>query len=102
MPPLIRFILKWTLVGVVAGLAFMGAIVLFDVGEVGTRLAHSSNAGLATFIMAASFAVTFAQLSVFLAVTLRDDFGGKGSGNSRLERWKAGGSAEIDQDRPLP
>jgi hypothetical protein len=103
MPPLIRFLLKWTAIGALAGWLMMAALILFDVGGIGGLLARSSNLALALFIMAMSFAVTFSQVTVLAAVLLRSDFGGTGgTGNARLDRWKAGHSAELDRDQPLP
>jgi hypothetical protein len=53
-------------------------------------------------VLAISFGVSFAQVTVLAAVLLRSDFGGTGEANDRLARWKAGGSAELEgDDAPL-
>ncbi len=100
-PPLIRFVARWSLTGAALGVGFAALLVLTDTGGIGGLLYRSSNAALAFFIMAMSFAVTFSQVTLLLAVALRSDFGGTGSGNDRLDRWRAGESAELDDDRPL-
>jgi O-antigen ligase len=101
-PPLIRFVARWSLTGAAIGVGFAAALVLTDAGGIGGLLWRSSSAGIAFFIMAVSFAVTFSQITLLLAVALRSDFGGDGSSNDRLTRWKSGQSAELDDDSPLP
>ena len=98
MPPLIRFVVKWIVVGVGAGWAFAAALLLADVGGMGSLVWRSSSPGAVLFILGLSFGITSAQITLLAAVLLRSDFGGKGpAGLSRLERWKAGYSAEIDR-----
>lgn len=101
MPPLIRFVLKWTLIGVLAGWAFLALFLWLDIGGVGSLVWHSPSSMVALYVLAVSFAVTSGPVVLAAAVLLRKDFGGAGgSGNTRLERWKSGRSAEIDPDRP--
>jgi hypothetical protein len=102
-PPLIRFVAKWSLIGAAIGIGFATLLVLTDAGGIGGLLFRSSSALLVFVILAMSFAVTFSQITLLLAVALRSDFGGDGASNDRLARWKAGESAELgDDDRPLP
>lgn len=101
-PPLIRFVAKWSLIGAAIGIGFAAALVVTDAGGIGGLIYRSSSAGIAFFVMALSFAVTFSQITLLLAVALRSDFGVDGPANDRLERWRAGASAELDDDRPLP
>ena len=97
MPPLIQFLLKWSLVGMAAGWLFVGLLLLADLGGVWSLLGRSENPFLWVFVLGFSFGISFAQVTVLAAVLLRDDFGGRGhSGSDRLERWKAGGSARLD------
>lgn len=99
MPPLIRFVIKWTGIGIGMGWAFLAALLLLDVGGIGGLLWRSSSPGTVIFIMALSFGITAAQITLMAAVLLRSDFGGDGpAGMSRLERWKAGHSAEVDHE----
>lgn len=99
MPPLIRFLLKWSLIGMAAGWLFVGLLIYADLGGVKTLLAKAENPFLWVFVLGFSFGISFAQVTVLAAVLLRDDFGGRGpSGNDRLERWKSGGSARLDAD----
>ena len=100
MPPLIKFLLNWTAVGIGAGWLFLAALLLTDTGGMGGLIARADDPATALVILALSFGITFAQITLLTAVLLRDDFGGDGNGGTRLERWKAGHSAEIDRDRP--
>lgn len=101
MPPLIRFILKWSLIGMAAGWLFTGLLILADTGGLLGLLGRADSPVLAVFVMGFSFSISFAQVTVLAAVLLRSDFGGRGpSGNDRLARWKAGGSGELDADEP--
>lgn len=97
MPPLIRFLLKWSLIGMAAGWVFVGMLLAADLGGIRSLLGKAESPLLWVFILGFSFGISFAQVTVLAAVLLRDDFGGRGhSGNDRLERWKAGGSARLD------
>jgi hypothetical protein len=103
MPPLIRFLIKWSLIGFAAGGAFAVALLAVDVSGIGGMWLRSEQPVLWLLVFALSFGVSFAQITVLAAVLLRSDFGGKGESNDRLARWKAGGSAELDhEDAPLP
>ncbi len=102
MTPLIRFLLKWSFIGMAAGWAFAVLLLVSDVGGLGGMWLRAEQKALWLLILAVSFGVSFAQVTVLAAVLLRSDFGGRGGGgNDRLARWKAGGSAEIDRDAPL-
>ncbi len=103
MPPLIRFLLKWSLIGMAAGAAFAALLLAANLGGLGGMWLRSEQPVLWFLVLALSFGVSFAQVTVLAAVLLRSDFGGKGDGvNDRLARWKAGGSAELQRDEPLP
>ena len=104
MPPLIRFLLKWSFIGMAAGWAFAGLVLAANVGGLGAMWWRSEQPVLWLLIFALSFGISFGQVTVLAAVLLRSDFGGTGQeGSGRLARWKAGGSAELDpDDAPLP
>jgi len=102
LPPLVKFVIKWNAIGIGLGWLVLAALLVLDVGGIGSMVRHQRDGFIAVFILALSFAVTSGQLAVTAAVLLRKDFGGTGSGNTRLERWRAGGSAELDEDRPRP
>lgn len=106
MPKLVVFIVKWTAIGVAGGLAALALVLALNIGQLATLTFHSASPWTVLYILANSFAVTGATLSVGIAVWVRDDFGGEGEPrNERLERWKAGETAVIrpeDEDRPLP
>jgi hypothetical protein len=102
MPPLIRFLLKWSLIGMAAGWAFAALLLAADVGGLGGMWWRAEDRVLWLVVLAVSFGVSFAQVTVLAAVLLRSDFGGKGDGgNDRLARWKAGYSGELERDEPL-
>ena len=103
MPPLIRFLLKWSLIGFAAGAGFAVLLLVANVSGIGGMWLRSEQPVLWLLIFALSFGVSFGQVTVLAAVLLRSDFGGKGEdSNDRLARWKAGGSAEVERDVPLP
>jgi hypothetical protein len=106
MPPLIVFLAKWTGIGIAAGLVALALFLALDVGGVASVLWRSQSPWTAIYVLAVSFACTGGSVSMAAAVLLRSDFGGTGGGgNSRLDRWRAGHSAELpedDDDRPLP
>lgn len=102
MTPLIRFLVKWSLIGVAAGCAFAALLLATDLGGLGGLWLRSDQRVLWFVVLALSFGVSFAQVTVLAAVLLRSDFGGTGQdGSDRLARWKAGGSAELERDEPL-
>ena len=102
MAPLIRFLLKWSLIGMAAGWAFAGLLLAANLGGIGGMWLRSEQPVLWLVVFAVSFGVSFAQVTVLAAVLLRSDFGGRDDGgNDRLARWKAGGSAEVERDEPL-
>lgn len=101
MTPLIRFLLKWSLIGVAAGWVFVALFLVTDTGGMGSLWLRSESRLVTLFVLGLSFGVTFAQVTVLAAVLLRSDFGGEEAPPDRLARWKAGGSAEIDRDVPL-
>lgn len=102
MTPLIRFLLKWSLIGMVAGWVFAGLLLVTDTGGIGGLWLRSDQRIVSLLVLALSFGVSFGQVTVLAAVLLRSDFGGRGeTGSDRLQRWKAGGSAELERDRPL-
>jgi len=103
MPPLIRFLLKWSLIGFATGAGFAVLLLLANVSGIGGMWLRSEQPVLWLLVFALSFGVSFGQVTVLAAVLLRSDFGGRGGdGNDRLARWKAGGSAELERDEPMP
>lgn len=78
MPPLIRFLLKWSLIGMAAGWLFTALLLYADVSGVRGMLGRAESPHLWVFVLGFSFGITFAQVTVLAAVLLRDDFGGRG------------------------
>lgn len=102
MPKLVAFVAKWTLLGVLTGWLIMALLLLMDVGGIGHMMRSSDSGLIALIVMALSFAVTSGPVAVTAAVLLSRDFGSGESTTSRLDRWKAGHSAELERDAPLP
>jgi hypothetical protein len=101
MQPLIRLFITHTALGAVIGLAVLAVVLAFDVYGMGGFVARSRDSLLAIFILGLSFASMFAAVTVSVAV-LRLARYDEPPPNSRLERWRRGGSAELTADRPLP
>jgi hypothetical protein len=99
LPPLVLFVLKWTTVGVVGGLVALATILYFNVAGLGQLVQRSSSSWLALYVLGMSFAGLGGPVAVTIAVLLNANFG-KRPFNERLERWRAGASASLDEDRP--
>jgi hypothetical protein len=102
VPKLVAFVVKWTFLGVVTGWLIMALLLLTDVGGIGHMMRSSDSGLIALIVMALSFAVTSGPVAVTAAVLLSRDFGAREPTTSRLDRWKAGHSAELERDPPLP
>ena len=102
MPKLVKFVIKWNTVGIAIGWLILGGLLAADVNGLGTMIWRQPSGLIALMVLMLSFAVTSGPLGVTVAVLMHADFGRGPPVNSRLERWKAGHSAEIEEDRPLP
>ena len=102
MPRLVKFVLKWNAVGIALGWAVLALLLATGIGNLGSMVFRQSGGLIGLLILMLSFGVTFGQVTVMAAVLSLADSKGGGDSNSRLERWKAGHSAELDEDRPLP
>lgn len=100
LPRLVTYVMKWTAVGVIAGWMLLAMLLLFDTGGLGTLLRHAQAPFVVLYILGMSFAVTGGMAAVASVILLKHGLGGEGGGDSRLERWKAGGSAMVDDDKP--
>ena len=80
---LLRFLLKHSLIGTLAGWTFAGAVILFDVASVGS-LIMTSDIGLIAALMLAVFSgLTFASVQVTFAVLDLGRFEGDGPGGRK-------------------
>ncbi|SJZ64054.1 hypothetical protein [Consotaella salsifontis] len=59
MPKLVRFVLKNALIGVVFGWVVAALLLYFDMGGMGTRIAHSRDPIPPLVMLAMGFGVTF-------------------------------------------
>jgi hypothetical protein len=99
--PLIRLFITRAALGAVIGLAVLGFFVVFDIFGMGGFIARSRDSLLALFILGLSFASMFAAVTISAAVLALARYD-EPPPNSRLERWRKGGSAELPADKPLP
>ena len=102
MPRLVKFVLKWNVIGIAIGWVVLALLLATGIGGLGGMVFRQSGGLIGLLILMLSFGVTFGQVTVMAAVLSLADSKGGGDSNSRLERWKAGHSAELDEDRPLP
>ena len=70
IPRLIRFVVVNSAIGVLIGWLVAAGLIWFNVGGFGELVWHSSQRGVALFILAMSFGVTFAFAFAFLATAL--------------------------------
>ncbi len=101
MPQLVRLFLKHGVIGAAFGWAVLALCLVFDVWGLGGFVARSTSPYVALYALALSFGPLFGAIAISLAVIRLTRFDEPPS-NSRLERWRKGGSAELRQDRPLP
>ena len=57
MPPLIRFLLKWSLIGMAAGWVFVGLLLLADLGGIRSLLHRADSPLLWVFVLGFSFGI---------------------------------------------
>lgn len=89
--------------GFAAGAGFAVALLVANVSEIRGIWLRSEQPVLWLLVFTLSSGVNFGQVTILAAVLLRSDFGGRGGNvNDRLAQWKAGGSAELKRDEPLP
>jgi len=70
LPKLVRFVLVNSLIGVVIGWLVAAGLIWFNVGGFGELVWHSRQRGIALFILAMSFGVTFGFAFLATAVIL--------------------------------
>ncbi len=67
LPPMIRFMLRHALNGIVIGCVLTLALIRFDVWGIGSAL-EADSSGLATFILFFQMAMTFGGVAIGVAV----------------------------------
>lgn len=70
LPKLVRFVIVNSLIGVVIGWLVAAGLIWFNVGGFGEIVLHSRQRGVALFILAMSFGVTFGFAFLATAVIL--------------------------------
>jgi len=101
MQPLIRLFITRALAGAAVGLAVLAVVLALDLFGMGGFVARSRDSLLAVFILGLSFASMFAAVVISVSVLNLARYD-EPPPNSRLERWRRGGTAALDTDRPLP
>lgn len=78
MPKLVRFVIVNTLIGVLIGWFVAAGVIYFNVFDFGYVVMHSQSKGIAIFILALSFGVTFGfgflTTAILLMPTDKDEF----------------------------
>lgn len=101
MPPLIRLFITRAIAGMLAGWVILALCLALDVFGLGGFVARSDHTFVALYAIALSFGPTFAAIAISVSVLNLAEYPSDPP-NARLERWRKGGSAECDADRPLP
>ncbi len=99
--PLIRLFITRAVLGAAIGIAVLAVMIVFDMFGIGGFIARSRDSLLAVFILGLSFASMFAAVAISAAVLALARYE-EPPPNSRLERWRKGGSGELPTDKPLP
>lgn len=98
MPRLVRFVLCHALVGLSIAVAFVGALLAFNVSHLTDLVLHVSNGLLGLLVLRLLCTVTFSSLQIGMAVMLlaAEEKKKKGGGGGGL------GALMLDLFRPPP
>jgi hypothetical protein len=81
MPPLVRFLLRHALIGLVLAVVFVGALLAFDIARLGSLIMASPIGLIAVLVLTVSVGITFASVQMGFAIMLladRDEDDGDG------------------------
>lgn len=98
MPLLVKFLIRHAAIGFAFACMFVGALIAFDVGRIGTILAQSDIRILATALLVFMVGLTFSSVQMGYAVMTNPDLLGGGSGGKRSKIP----AATITTQRPVP
>jgi hypothetical protein len=73
MPPMVRFLLRHAAIGFGLAAVFVGALIHFDIGSIGTVLAQSGVQGIATGLLVMMVGLTFSSVQMGYAVMMQSD-----------------------------
>lgn len=73
MPFLVRFLVTHAVVGISLAVLFVGALVMFDVGGLGSLMTTSPDGVLALVLLTFGLGVTFGSVQMGFAVMLMSD-----------------------------
>lgn len=73
MPLLVRFLLRHALIGVGLGALFVGALVLLDIGRLGTLAGQSASGLIALVVLTCAVGITFGSVQMGFAVMLMSE-----------------------------
>lgn len=71
MPPLVRFLLRHAAIGFGLAAVFVGTLIHFDIGNIGTVLAQSGVQGIATGLLVMMVGLTFSSVQMGYAVMMQ-------------------------------
>lgn len=105
MPLLVKFLIRHAALGFGFACVFVGALIWFDVGRIGTILAQSDIQILATCLLVMMVGLTFSSVQMGYAVMTNPDLlGGGGSGGKRSKVPGVGNAdlAPVKVTQPKP
>jgi len=73
MPVLVRFLVTHAVIGIALAIVFVGALVVFDAGGIGTLMLTSADGLLALVVLTFGLGVTFGSVQMGFAVMLMSD-----------------------------
>lgn len=80
MPLLVKFLIRHAAIGFALAGIFVGVLVWFDIGNIGTILAQSGIRTFATTLLVMMVGLTFSSVQMGYAVMTKPDLLGGGSG----------------------
>lgn len=73
MPLLVRFLIRHALIGVGLGALFVGALVLLDIGRLGTLAGQSASGLIALVVLTCAVGITFGSVQMGFAIMLMSE-----------------------------
>lgn len=73
MPLLVRFLIRHALIGVGLGALFVGALVLLDIGRLGTLAGQSASGLIALTALTCAVGITFGSVQMGFAIMLMSE-----------------------------
>lgn len=85
MPLLVKFLIRHAAIGFGFAILFVGTLIWFDIGNIGTILAQSDIRVFATGLLVMMVGLTFSSVQMGYAVMTKPDLLGGGSGGTKAK-----------------